>query len=105
MLGQRAGKGVAGSALQGKVSNHHYLVDVSDIFLVFFCSGEGKMDSDAPGRGGGDDFFFENPRRGGSSGRVRAGGRRVFAGNVGGRGGLFFFFGAEIPTRINSNHH
>ena len=34
------------------------------IFFIFFCSGRGKGESEAPG-GGGDPFCFENPRRGG----------------------------------------
>ena len=60
------------------------LVDVSDIF---FCSGEGKGESEAPGEVG--DFLLKNPRRAGSPGWVRAGGGgqgagRVFAGNGGG---------------------
>ena len=36
------------------------LVDVSDI-SYFFCSGEGKGESEAPG----GSVFIENPRRGG----------------------------------------
>ena len=36
------------------------------IFLILFRSGEGKGESEAPGRGG-NDFFFENPWRGGVS--------------------------------------
>ena len=32
-------------------------------YLFFLCSGEGKGESEAPGRGGGR-FFIENPRRG-----------------------------------------
>ena len=67
-------------------------MDVSDIF--FFCSGEGKGESEAPGGGGGR-FFIENPRRGeGSPGG--AGGRgagRVSARNLGGGGPNIFFRG------------
>ena len=37
-------------------------MDVSDIYLFFFCSGRGKGESEAPG-GVGDRFFTENPRR------------------------------------------
>ena len=62
-------------------------MDVSDIFY-FFCSGEGKGESGAPG-GGGEDFLFENPKRGGVSwaGGGGGGAGRVFAGNLGGGGG------------------
>ena len=38
-------------------------MDVSDIFY-FFRTGEGKEESEAPGRGGGA-VFIENPKRGG----------------------------------------
>ena len=48
------------------------LVDVSDIFYFFFCSGEGKGESEELG-GGRTIFFIENPRRGRVS---RAGGGR-----------------------------
>ena len=71
------------------------LVDVSDIFY-FFCSREGKGESEAPGGGGGR-FFIENPRRRG--GLPRGWGRgagRVFAGNGGG-GSKYFFSGAKFP--------
>ena len=74
------------------------LVDVSDI-SYFFCSGEGKEESESPGGSGGQ-FFIENPRREGLPGRGR-GGVRVFAGNgeCGGEGLIFLFFGAKIPTK------
>ena len=38
-------------------------------FKFFFCSGRGKGEPEAPGRGGGDRFFIESPRRGGLPGR------------------------------------
>ena len=41
-------------------SHEKNLVDVSDIFC-FSCSGEGKGESKAPGRGGGDDFSLKIP--------------------------------------------
>ena len=42
------------------------------IFLIFFCSGEGKKESESPGRG--ERFFTENPRRlAGLPGRVGEG--------------------------------
>ena len=41
--------------------------------MFFFCSGEGKGESEAPGRGGGR-FLIENSRRGGSPMRERGGG-------------------------------
>ena len=44
------------------------------IFLILFCPGEGKRESEAPG-GGRARPFIANPSRGGRSrGRVRAGG-------------------------------
>ena len=43
------------------------------IFLIFFCSAEGKRESEAPG-GGGMLFYIENPSRGGVSRGVGAGG-------------------------------
>ena len=83
----------------GSVPIEQYWVDVSDIFN-FFCSGEGKGESEAPGGGGGR-FFIENSRRGGGSPGRGGGGRgagRVSARNSGG-GSQIFFFGAEIPTK------
>ena len=68
------------------------------IFFIFFCSGEGKGESEALGGWWGR-FFIENPRGGGFSRGARAG--RVFAGNLEG-GGDFFFFGAEIPAKDRS---
>ena len=70
-------------------------MDVSDISF-FFCSGEGKGESEEPGGGGGR-FFIEIPRRGGLPGgwgRGRGAGR-VFAGNLG--GGLNIFSGPKLP--------
>ena len=58
------------------------------IFFIFFCSGEGKGEPEAPGRGRGR-FFIENPRRGVSQERRGGGGRgagKVSAGNLGGGG-------------------
>ena len=71
-------------------------MDVSDIF-IFFCSGKGKGESGAAGRGG--SVCIENPRRGGG---VQGGAGRVSAGNLGelgGGGAKFFFFGAEMSTK------
>ena len=60
---------------------------VSDIFYIFFCSGEGKGESEAPGWGR-VGFAIENPRRGGG---VSGGGGVWWAGRVsagiGGGGG------------------
>ena len=55
--------------------------------FLYFCSEEGKGESEAPGGRGGR-FFIENPRRrGGSRGGGGGGGAgRVFAG-IWGRGG------------------
>ena len=61
------------------------LVDVSNIFLVFFCLGEGKGESEAPGRRG---FFFMKSQRGEGFSHERGGGARgregVCAENFGG---------------------
>ena len=68
--------------------------------FIFFLLGE----SEAPGRGVAW-FLLKIPwgwgscRRGGG----RRGARRVFAGNLGGGGGLNIFFGAEIPTKTCLN--
>ena len=40
-------------------------IDVPDIFSFFFCSGRGKGDSEAPGRGGGSVFLLKIPGEGG----------------------------------------
>ena len=73
------------------------------IFFIFFCSGEGKGESEAPGGRGGRAIFIENPRggvsRAGGGGGGGPGVGRVFAGNLG-RRAKYFFFGAEIPTKI-----
>ena len=71
-------------------------MDVSDIF-IFFCSGRGKGESEAPGRGGGFGCLLKMPGGGGSPGREGLGGclRRIeeFWG-----GGLnIFFSGAKCP--------
>ena len=69
-----------------------FLVDVSDIF-IFFCSGEGKGESGAAGRGGEGQFVFKIPG-GGGGGPRRGWEGRVSAGNLGelGGGGLNIFF-------------
>ena len=46
------------------------LVGVSDIFY-FFCSGEGKGESEAPGVWGGDFFFIGKSQRGGGVSRAQ----------------------------------
>ena len=77
------------------------LVDVSDFF--FFCSGRGKGESEAPGRGGawGGSVFIENPTTGGVSRRGR--GRAGVCGeleNPFGGGGLNIFFGPETSAKV-----
>ena len=71
------------------------------IFFYFFCSGEGKGESRATGRGGGR-FFIESSRRPGGglpgAGEAWRGAGRVSAGNGGG-GAIFFFFRAEMPAK------
>ena len=61
------------------------LLDVSDI-LYLFCSGEGKGESVATGRGGGR-FFIENPRREGGGDGGGRGGRKGVCREFRGRGG------------------
>ena len=53
---------------------------VSDIF--FFCSGEGKGESEEPG-GGGDDFLLKIPGGGGVSWAGGGGGARGWEGVCG----------------------
>ena len=63
--------------------------------------GEGKEESEAPGRGEGR-FLIEIPKKGVSQavgGGEGLGGAGVFAGNLGGWG-LNIFFGSEIPTKL-----
>ena len=70
------------------------LVDVSDIFY-FFCSGDRKGESKAPGGGGGGRFLIENPRGGGgltAGGGGGARGREGVCGKLGRGGGAKFFF-------------
>ena len=74
------------------------------IFFIFFRSGRGKGESEAPG-GGGIDFLLKIPgggggglqdRRGRGAGRVSA----VTWGILrGGGGGQNIFFGAEMSTK------
>ena len=73
-------------------------MDISDIFY-FFCSGEGKGESEAPGGG---DFLLKIPGGGGVSQAGGAGGSEDPGGCSRGIGGAakFFFFGAEIPTKF-----
>ena len=65
------------------------LVDVSDIFY-FFCLGEGKGESEAPGRWRGGRVFVENARRGGAPSRR---GREGVCGEFRGGGPKYFFRG------------
>ena len=61
-----------------------------DFFLFFFCSGEGKGESGATGRGGGVRFLLKMPGEGGMVSQEEGGGEgagRVSAGNLGGGGG------------------
>ena len=75
---------------------------------MFFCSGRGKGEFEAPG-GVGDRFFIENSRMGGGgfsrTGEVPRGREGVCgeSGNfLGGGGGLNIFFGAEMSTKMPS---
>ena len=80
------------------------------MFFIFFCSGAGKGESEAPA--GGVQFFIGNPRRvswagGGGGGR---GAGRVFAGGGEGPGeclrefgwgAKYFFGGLKFPPRLH----
>ena len=70
-----------------RVWSKRSLVDVSDIFY-FFCSGEGKGESRATGRGG-VGFLLKITGGGGESGRGQRG-PRVSTGNWGGGVNIFF---------------
>ena len=74
-------------------------MDVSDIFY-FFCSGEGKGESGATGRGG-CRFLLKIPGKGGGGlpGGGGEGAGRVSAGHLGGRGLNIFFGGPKCPPR------
>ena len=75
------------------------LVDVSDTFY-FFCSGEGKGQSEAPGGRRGGRVSIENPRRGGGFPRKGGNGPEGVCGEFGGGGGgakFFFFYGPKFP--------
>ena len=79
----------------------YVLVDVSDIFCFFSCSGRGKGEFEAPGREG-VRFLIENPRRGVSRRERVQGAGRVSAANLGflgGGGAKYFFSGAEMSTK------
>ena len=79
-------------------------MDVSDFF--FFCSGWGKGESEAAGKG--VDSLLKIPGGGWFSGKGPKGRQDVFAANWGfrgfwggGRGAKFFFFvGAEMSTKL-----
>ena len=74
-------------------------MDVSDIFY-FFCSGEGKGESEAPGGRGGGRFFIENPKAGVVSQEGGEGQRGCLRGMG---GGLKVFFSHQenyIHTKI-----
>ena len=75
------------------------------IFFIFFCSGRGKEQFEAPGKGG-FRFLIENPRRGVSRGRGSEGPggclRRIW--DLGG-GAKYFFLGAEMSTKKTTTWH
>ena len=76
------------------------------IFFIFSARGR-ERGSEAPERGWEGSVFIENARRGGLPGERRRGGRRAgraSAGNLGGRGGLNIFFGAEMPTKLGTQN-
>ena len=67
-------------------------------FFFFFCSGRGKRESEALGRGG-CRFLIANPRRGVSRRRRGRGAGSVFAANwgIGGGAAKCFFLGPKCP--------
>ena len=74
------------------------MADVSDIFY-FFSLGRGKGESEASG-GRGSSIFIEIPKGGGSPGGGGAEGPGKCLRRIGTwRGGLIFFFGAEMSTK------
>ena len=73
------------------------------IFLMFFCSGEGKGESEAPGSGGGRFFLLKIPGGGGGGGSTRrVRGARGWEGVDGefGGGAKYFFSGPNFPPRF-----
>ena len=74
-------------------------MDVSDILYFSARGGEGGVRGAR--RGGGPFFFFFLKIAGGEGlpgeGGLEGDGARVSAGNL---GGIFFFFGAEMPTKL-----
>ena len=67
------------------------------IFFAFFCSGEGKGESEAPEKGG--RIFTENPRSLWREGGGEGAGR-VSAGNFQGGGLNIFFRVRKTPTKM-----
>ena len=76
-------------------------------FFISVCSGDGKGESEAPGRGGGETFLLKIPGGGGGlPGGWGAGGarsRRVFAGFWGGGAAIFFFSGPKFPPSFRAS--
>ena len=72
------------------------------IFFIFFCSGRGEGESEAPGGAGGSVFYWKSQQGGGETGRGRGAGR-VSAANWGilGAVGQNIFCGAEMSTKSN----
>ena len=72
------------------------------IFFIFFCLGEGKGESEAPGAGGGGDIVLKIP---GGGGGLPGGWRRGGEGPGGclrgiGGGAKYFFSGPKFPPRL-----
>ena len=82
------------------------MADVSDIFYFFFCSGRGKGESEAAGRGG-VDFALKIPEGGGSPGGAEGSrGREGVCGQLGiwgGGGAKYFFSGPKCPPSKGPN--
>ena len=74
-------------------------------YFYFSCLGEGKGESEAPGRGGGGQLFIENPTKGGAlpGGGGCARGREGLQGMWGG-GGKYSFSGPKFPPRLQINY-
>ena len=81
------------------------LVDVSDIFYFFLCSGRGKGESEAPG-GWGIGFLLKIPGGGGEAGRGRRAGRSAANRGIWGGGLNFFFRGRNVhQAMVGSKEH
>ena len=95
--------------LEGRGRHFHCTVEPSpghircqvSVLFYFFCSGEGKGESEAPGRGGG---LLKIPRGGGGAPRRGGGGCHRVCEGPGGSAGNFFWGGAKYFFRGRNSH-